>query len=307
VKTLRGEITDKGGVSVRFQPLQGLVGFVGPDHPARPDGIAVDQARPFGEQHGLDPGGHAAEGTPDGQRDAGGAVGPEGIRRDGEGDGGGRWAARFAGEDGDVVGVGQVAGGHVRDKARRVAQGEAEVAGIVAVEDGAGAEVLRGEGGQRQEGGLHEAHAGGCELGQAAFDERFVHAQPSEGDEAEGQFDVVAGIAGKVGEGIGDAGDAAEQAKLVGGGFLLAEDDAAQGGERAGAVVRQIQDDGLPGDVGSAADIRGALGGGAQGEPVVDAEAFHLMRVHRPHGAVFGGRAVAQGEHHAAAGLEPRG
>ncbi len=144
-------------------------------------------------------------------------------------------------------------------------------------------------------------------MGQATLDQGLVHAQPGEGDEAEWEFDVVAGIAREVGEGVGDAGDAAQQAELVGGGFLLAQDHAAKGGQRAGAVVRQIENDRLPSDLGTAADVRLAAGGDAQGEAVVQAEALDLELVDRPHRPVVGGGAVAQGEHHAPARLEQGG
>ncbi|WP_431266814.1 hypothetical protein [Dankookia sp. P2] len=176
------QVAHQRGVALRLQPGQRAHDRIRWDVAAGAGAIGLDQADPFGQQHRLDPGGHAAQRVPDGQRHGGRAIAPEhlalmisgsaarGGRRGVVGKTGAlsakvRWVA-------GMVAISRAASASARCSAALSSAGEARP----------WAQVIGRERRQCAEGRGDEAHRLARPLRQAAFHQRLEHAYPEECD-----------------------------------------------------------------------------------------------------------------------------
>ena len=77
IKPRLRKLANKKGVTFRLQPAQGGHDIIRRQVASGPFSVLLCQAHPFGNQHGLDPGGHAPQRLPNTQRHQCGAIFPQ--------------------------------------------------------------------------------------------------------------------------------------------------------------------------------------------------------------------------------------
>ena len=156
-------------------------------------------------------------------------------------------------EDGRAVGEGGEGRGHAGDGVGGVGQRRVQDSGALVLERRAHAQVEGRDVRQGAERRLDEAEAPvahiAWELRQARRQQGLEETKPVEGDKAERHGDEpVLPFARQAPRAVGDPGEGAQQGDLVGGGLGVVQDDVAQQGQGARAVVGEAKDDVRPGD-----------------------------------------------------------